>query len=120
VLPDDVAGCRCSRQRGSGADDHTRVLLASRLENDSPRCVRTPAKKGSALALGHPAPDAPLDLVVESLSEALGAHRTRTANLLHLVLFRTTDEQLVGLLTPARSLGSPILIPHNDVPTIVS
>jgi hypothetical protein len=24
------------------------------------------------------------------------------------------------LLAPARSLGSPILIPHNDVPTIVS
>ena len=124
-LPDGVAvllgaaGDRCLRQRGSGADDHTDLLLASLLENGSPRCVRTPAKQSSALAFGHPAPDAPLDLVVESLSEALGAHRTRTADLLCLVLLRTADEQLVGLLTSARSRGSPILIPHNDVPTIV-
>ena len=72
-----TVGCR--RQRGSGADDHTDVLLAGRLEDGAPRCVRTAAQQRTALALGHPAPDAPLDLVVESLGEALGAHRARTA-----------------------------------------
>ena len=64
--------------------------------------VRTTAQQGSALALGHPAPDAPLDLVVESLGEALGAHRAPGAQLLGLVLLRSTDEQLVGLLPTAR------------------
>jgi hypothetical protein len=100
-------------------DDHTDVLLTSRFENGAPRGVRTTAKEGPALALGHPTPDAPLDLVVESLGEALGAYRARATDLLGLVLLRTADEQLVGLLAPARGLGCPILIPHGDVPTIV-
>ena len=70
--------------------------------------VRAATQEGPALTLGHPAPHTPLDLVVEGLREALGPHRARTANLLGLVLLRTPDEQLVGLLAPARSLGSPI------------
>src|SRR3954466_8832002 len=41
--------------------------------------VRTSPQQVPALALGHPAPDAPLDPVVEALSQALGVRRAAVA-----------------------------------------
>ena len=95
----DPAGGRgqCRRQRGVGADDRgRRARLAGRLEQATPRGdVRAAAQQRTALTLGHAAPDAPLDLVVERLGEALGAHRAARAHLLGPVLRGTAHEQLV-------------------------
>ncbi len=66
-------------------------------------------QEGPALALGHPTPDAPLDLVLEGLGQALGLHRAPGAELLGLVLLGSTHEQLVGLAEHGKQLGLPIL-----------
>ena len=85
-------------------------LALRRLEDAAPRDdVRPLAEDGPALALGHASPDAPLDLVVEGLGEALGPHRATGTHLLRAVLRGAADEQLVRtgllalcLLTPSR------------------
>src|SRR4051812_23985968 len=87
-------------------------LGAGGLEHGPPGGVRTATEERSALTLGHAAPHAPLDLVVERLGEALGAYRASGAQLLGLVLLGTTDEELVGLRLPARRAGGPVLDPH--------
>ena len=74
----------------------------------------TTAEQRTALTLGHAAPHAPLDLVVEGLGEALGANGAPGAQLLGLVLLGTTDEELVGLRLPARRAGGPVLDPHSS------
>ena len=93
------------------------VLLARGLEHRAPRGVRTTAEERAALALGHAAPDAPLDLVVERLGEALGAHRAPSAELLGLVLLRTAHEQLVRLRRRHAAAGAQssfhiVMSPH--------
>src|SRR3954452_1956486 len=74
--------------------------------------IRTLAQDRPALTLGHPAPDAPLDLVVQRLGEALGAHRAPPAQLLGLVLRRALHEQLVGPAGAALGQRCPVLGPR--------
>ena len=72
----------CSPKR-VGARRRRRVLglaVPRRLEDLAPRRVRPAAEQRPPLPLGHAAPDAPLDLVVERLGEALGAHRATGAH----------------------------------------
>ena len=102
-----------SERRGNGL-----VVLAGVLQHVAPRRVGPAAQQRPALALGHAAPHAPLDLVVEGLREALGPHRAAVAQLLGLVLLRATDEQLVRLRLSARGRRRPVFNPH-DVPTSI-
>ena len=104
-----------SGRRGDRADGGDVVGLR-RLEQTTPRGhVRTLAEQRTALTLGHAAPHAPLDLVVEGLGEALGAHRAPGAQLLGAVLGSAPDEQLVGPGLVAQSLGRPVVVPRHDV-----
>src|SRR4051812_42917724 len=93
-------------------------LGAGGLEHGAPGGVGPATEERSALTLRHAAPHAPLDLVVERLGEALGAHRASGAELLGLVLLGATDEELVGLRLPARRAGGPVLDPHVFCPAI--
>ena len=87
-------------------------LGAGRFEDRAPRGVRTATQQRTTLTLGHAAPHAPLDLVVESLGEALGTDRAPGAHLLGLVLLGPADEELVRLRATAHGLGGPVLDPH--------
>src|SRR4029079_8506122 len=80
--------------------------------------VRVALEEGPALTLRHATPDAPLDLVLERLGEALGLHRAPGAHLLGLVLLRATYEKLVGLAHTASCLACPVFIPHDCRPHI--
>ena len=89
-----------------GGSDHTwtrdGLSVAGGLEHGTPRGVRLATQQGPALTLGHAAPHAPLDLVVERLGEALGPHRARLAHQLGLVLLGTPHEECVRLSLSAR------------------
>ena len=92
-IPPHRSGVRRRRRRSC----RLLVLGLSGLEEPAPRDdVGTLAEDGPALTLGHAAPDAPLDLVVEGLGEALGLHGAAGAHLLRPVLRGATDEELVG------------------------
>ena len=96
--PDAWSGGR-SPAGGSGGDFGVgRLVLGLRgLEQRTPRGdVRPLAEQCPALTLGEASPHAPLDLVVQSLSQALGTHGAGPAHGLRLVLLRSTHEQLVG------------------------
>src|SRR4051812_1205624 len=106
---------------GSGGDLLLRLLRrldAGGLEHGPPGGVRTAAEQRPALPLGHAAPHAPLDLVVEGLGQALGPHRAAGAQLLGLVLLGATDEELVGLRLAARRARGPVVDPHVVCPAI--
>ena len=77
-------------------------------------------EQGPTLTLGHAAPDAELDPVVQRVGQALGADDAGHADLLGPVLLRSLDEQRVGVgraASPparpvrARSLRSPAYSP---------
>src|SRR5687767_13582596 len=105
---------------GGGGDAlHGRDVVGLRgLEQETPGGhVGALAEQGTALALGHATPDPPLDLVVQRLSEALGAHGAPGAQLLSTVLSGAPDEQLVRAGLVAQGLGGPVLVPsHVRVP----
>ncbi len=64
-------------------------------------------EQGTALALGHSAPDAELHPVVEGVGPTLGDHRTVAADHRGLSLSGAADEQLVGIGRSAQRLGYP-------------
>ena len=103
--------CRWS----GGADDPQRrvrrgVVGAGLLEQAGPGPhVRPALEQGPALALGHPAPHAVLDPVVEGVGQALGAHDAALADDLGLVLGGPLHEQLVGVAGAARAPVVPVL-----------
>ena len=66
--------------------------------------VRPVAQQGPALPLGHPAPHAELDAVVQGVREALGADRAAAAELTGLALPGADHEQPLGV---ARSGTAP-------------
>jgi hypothetical protein len=71
--------------------------------------VRSGAQQSPALPLGHPAPDAELDAVVECVGEAFGAHRTSAADRPRFTLPRPGDEESfrVGRSAPRRDTPVP-------------
>ena len=114
---DDPSPSGCERQAGTssgdGADTAADVVEHRRLEQATPRGdVRATTQQRTALALGHATPDAPLDLVVERLGEALGAHRAAGAHLLGAVLRRASHEQLIRSRLVAQCLDGPVFVPH--------
>ena len=64
-------------------------------------------EQGPALPLGHPAPDAELDSVVQGVRAALGDDGTVPANHGGLALGRAADEQLVRVGGSTARLGYP-------------
>ena len=54
-------------------------------------------EQGAALTLGHSAPDAELDPVVERVGPALGDDRTVTTDDGGFALSGTADKQLIGI-----------------------
>ena len=110
TLPSGRRPAEGSASDGDGSSSGTGAGL---LEHGTPLGVRVALEEGPALALGHPTPDAPLDLVLQGLSEALGLHRAPGAHLLGLVLLGSTHEQLVGLAHTASSLACPVFVPHD-------
>ena len=83
------------------------------------RRVGPTAQQRPALTLGHAAPDAPLDLVVERLGQALGAHgaAARTA------AWPCSARPRARRARPAVPAGTrprrPVFNPHDDVPTFM-
>lgn len=64
-------------------------------------------EQGSPLTLGHPAPYAEFDPVVQGISAALGDHRTVPTDDGSLALRCPTDEQLIRVGRAAQSLRDP-------------
>jgi hypothetical protein len=78
----------------TGEDALAIEFILSRLEQVAPRGdIRTTAEQCATLTLGHTAPDAELDAVVESIGQAVGAHDATGANGLGPVLGGSLDEQ---------------------------
>ena len=74
------------------------VVVAGGLEQLPPgRHVGPAAEQRTALTLGHAAPDAELDAVVEGVGQALRADRAAHADGLGAVLRGPLDEQRVGV-----------------------
>src|SRR6185437_8034666 len=61
----------------------------------------------ATLALGHTAPDAELDAVVEGVGAAFEDHRAVPADHCGFALGGAADEQFVGVGLPAACLGNP-------------
>src|SRR5690606_22495739 len=109
----------CARPRRSAKDRGSSRHAAARLssagcgnEDVAPALdVRLATQQGAALALGHSTPDAPLDAVVESFGETLGADAAPVAHELGAVLLGSLHEQIVRLAQTRGFLG-PILVPH--------
>lgn len=64
-------------------------------------------EQGPALTLGHPAPDAELNPVVQGVSATLGDHRTVPTDHRCLALGGPTDEKLVRIGGSAQGLRDP-------------
>ena len=60
-----------------------------------------------ALTLGHPAPDAELDPVVERLGKALGDDGAVATDHSRSILRRATGEEFVGVSGSAQSFRDP-------------
>jgi len=59
------------------------------------------------LALGHPAPDAELDLVVQRVRATFGDDGAMAADDCGLALGGSTHEKLIGVCLPAARLRNP-------------
>ena len=64
-------------------------------------------EQGATLTLGHTAPDAELDPVIQGVGTAFSDHRTVTADDGRLALGCPAHEELVGISRPAQGLGYP-------------
>ena len=114
--------CRCGRcpatcttsTDSAGSASCWRGQDSGGLKDRAPgRHVRTTAQQRTALTLGHAAPDAPLDAVVQRFGQALGAHGASAADLLGAILLGTLDEEGVRLALTSGDCR-PILIPPHD------
>jgi hypothetical protein len=65
--------------------------------------TRLPPEQCAPLSLGHPAPDAELNPVVECLDEALGTYATPNTDDFRLILSRTPNEERISIHTLAGS-----------------
>ena len=117
-----LGGLRCRAARPGGTEQRQLAtssspvrsyLFRASLEQFPPRRdVRAAAQQRAALTLGHPAPHAELDPVVEGVSEALGPDGAAPADQLGPVLRRPLNEELVRVRALARGAGSPVRDPH--------
>ena len=64
-------------------------------------------EQGAALTLGHTAPHAEFDAVVQCIGAALGDHRTVPTDDGRLALGSAAYEELIGIGRPAQGLGDP-------------
>jgi len=64
-------------------------------------------EQGAALTLGHPAPHAEFDTVVQGVGTTLGDDRTVATNHGCFALRGSANEQLVGIRSTAQRLGNP-------------
>ena len=64
-------------------------------------------EQSATLALGHAAPDAELDAVVQRVRTAFGDHRAVPADHGGFALGRATDEQFVGIGLAAPGMRNP-------------
>ena len=64
-------------------------------------------EQGTTLTLGHAAPDAELDAIVERIGTAFQNHRTVTADDGGLALRRSAYEEFIRIGLTATSLGYP-------------
>ena len=64
-------------------------------------------EQGATLTLGHSAPDAELDPVVQSVGAALGDDRTVPTDDRGLALGGAANEELVGIGRSAQGFGHP-------------
>jgi hypothetical protein len=82
------------------------VLLLS--EESAPRGhVRPAPEQRTPLPLGHPAPHAELDPVVQGVGEAFEYHRAVPADHRCFALRGTAHEEFIGVGAPAERLGDP-------------
>ena len=97
------------RADAPGEDALAIEFILGGLEQVAPRGdIRATTKQGATLTLGHAAPDAELDAVVEGVGEALGADLAADADGLRPVLSRPLDEQGVRIGGAAGRLSGPI------------
>ena len=93
------------------------VLVTGALKQLAPRRhVGPPTQQRATLPLGHPAPDAELDPVVERIRKALSAHRAAPADQLGAILRCALDEQLVRVGSLACGACGPVSDPHVPTP----
>ena len=64
-------------------------------------------EQGAALTLGHTAPHAEFDAVVEGIGTAFGDHRAVPADDGRLTLGGTADEQFIRISLATTGLGNP-------------
>src|SRR5215467_8240072 len=104
----------CSRSAGDQFVFRLALVLVAGLLKEVPPGgdVGAAAQQGAALPLGHAAPDAELDAVVQGVGQALGPHGAATADQLGPVLCRTLDEKLVWVRLLARGTTGPVSDPH--------
>ena len=72
--------------------------------------MRAPTQQRTTLTLGHPAPDPELDIVVECVSEALGADGAAQADGFHSILRSPLHEQCVGIRRATSGLRRPVVV----------
>ena len=70
--------------------------------------MRAAAQQGAPFTLGHPAPDAELDTVVEGVGEALGDDRALLTDDLGVLLRGSAHEEGVGVVADATALTRPV------------
>ncbi len=93
------------------------VALTSLLEQLTPGLdVRPPPQQGTALPLGHPAPDAKLDAVVQRVGQAFGPDLATPADQLGSVLRCALDKKLVRVGSFAGGACGPVSDPHVPTP----
>src|SRR6201996_5096496 len=89
------------------------VAVTSLLQQLAPGLhVGAPAKQRTALPLGHAAPDAELNAVVQCVGQAFGPHQATPADELGSVLRCALDEQLVRVGSFAGGACGPVSDPH--------
>src|SRR5690606_3242430 len=76
--------------------------------------VGPPTQERAALPLGHAAPDAELDAVVQRIGQAFGPDRASATDELCPVLGGTLHKKRVRIRTSTGGTGGPIRDPHFD------
>ena len=82
----------------TGEDALAIEFILSRLEQVAPRGdIRTTTKQSATLTLGHAAPHAELDAVIEGIGQAVSTHHAARANGFGSVLGCALYEEGVGI-----------------------
>ena len=91
-----------------GQDALAIEFILGGLEQVAPRGdIRATTKQGATLALGHAAPDAELDAIVEGVGQAVSAHDAAGADGLGAILSGALNEERVGIRGTTGGLCGP-------------